>query len=168
MKKITAVLIISMFFVPASLAEKSVDVEIFNAINEKVKEVKVSYKDAEKIERGDLSPLGIKHDFGFSNYILSFGGGKVFIPFSKERSFLRLILRPILFHYSKGFTITKFGANYLWKGKSIYDYGIMCGNQFGMMLGFVGLHIKISWKLREDTHIFVGSSIFFIGYDILG
>ena len=71
MKKIISVLIISMFFVPASLAKNSVDVEIFNALNEKVKEMKISYEDAEKIENGDLSVLGIKHDFGFSNYIIS-------------------------------------------------------------------------------------------------
>lgn len=168
MKKIIAVLIISMFLVPTSLAKNSVDVEIFNALNEKVKEMKISYEDAEKIEKGDLSVLGIKHDFGFSNYIVSVGGGKVFIPFSRERCFFRLLLRPILFQYTKGITITKFGANYLWKGKSIDDYGLMLGNQLGMMLGFIGLHIKIAWKLREDTHIFVGSSILFVGYDRLG
>ncbi|MBC7080995.1 MAG: hypothetical protein H5T44_01920 [Thermoplasmatales archaeon] len=168
MKKFVAILTLALFVLPVSLAENSVDVEIFNAVNEKVKEIKISYEDAKRIEEGDLSPLRIKHDSGFSNYIISCGGGKVFIPFSKERSFLRLMLRPILFHYSKGITITKFGANYVWKGKSIDDYGLMIGNQFGIMLGFVGLHIKIGWKLREDTHIFVGSSILFIGYDKLG
>lgn len=164
MKKIAVILIISLFFAPACMGN-SVDVEVFNPFNEKIKEMKISYEEAEKIEKGDLSALGIKHDFGFSNYIISVGGGKVFIPFSRERSFFRLLLRPILFHYSKGFTITKFGANYLWKGKNMGDYGLMLGNQFGIMVGFFGLHIKIAWKLREDTHIFVGSSILFIGYD---
>ncbi|MEM1513581.1 MAG: hypothetical protein QXW78_03750 [Candidatus Thermoplasmatota archaeon] len=168
MRKITSILILSLFILPTCFAKNSVDIEIFNVFNEKVKEMKVSYEDAERIEKGDLTPLKIKKDFGFSNYIISVGGGKVFIPFSKERSFFRLLLRPILFHYSKGFTITKFGANYLWKGKCIDDYGLMLGNQFGFMLGFFGLHIKIAWKLKEDTHLFIGSSILFIGYDKIG
>ncbi len=168
MKKFVVILMFALLILPICYAKDSVNVEIFNAVNEKVKEMKISSEDAKKIEEGDLSPLGIKHDLGFSNYIISFGGGKVFIPFSKERSFLRLMLRPILFHYSKGITITKFGANYLWKGKSAGDYGLMIGNQFGFMLGFFGLHIKIGWKLREDTHIFVGSSILLAGYDKIG
>ena len=110
----------------------------------------------------------IKFDFGFNNYLISYGKGKVYIPFSKERSFLRLMLRPIFFNYYEGgFTAVKFGANYFWKGKGIGDYGVMLGRQCGFMLGFYGLHIKIAWKLRADTHLFIGGSILIVGKDRL-
>ncbi|HEC82584.1 MAG TPA: hypothetical protein ENI53_01700 [Thermoplasmatales archaeon] len=171
-KKIVSLFMVALFLIPISLVNAEKDkatVEIFDFRGNKIMEKEVSYEKAKEIEKeilnGDFGMLGIKFDFGFSNYLISYGRGKVYIPFSKERCFLRFMLRPIFFNYEKGFTIVKFGANYLWKGKSLGDYGMMFRSQCGMMLGFYGLHIKISWKLRPDTHIFVGGNLLLVGKD---
>lgn len=163
---------VALFLIPISMAnpesEKAI-VQVYDFKGDKIIEKEVTYERAKEIEKdilnGDLGMLGIKFDLGFSNYLVSYGRGKVYIPFSKERSFFRLMLRPIFFNYEKGFTFVKFGANYIWKGKSIGDYGMMLRSQCGMMLGFYGVHIKISWKLRPDTHIFVGGNLLLVGND---
>jgi len=172
--KIVAMLVCVMFLAPlvhdAVAREEMAKVEIFDCFGNKIEEREISAKKLDSLERdiarGDLDVLGIKHDFGFSNYVISYGRGEVFIPLYKERSFLRLMLRPIFFNYfDGGFTIVKFGANYVWKGSTIGDYGIMFRDQCGMLLGFIGLHIQISWKLHPETHIFVGGTLLAAGYD---
>jgi len=173
MRKIIAIFAVVLFLAPLSMAnEEKATVEIFDSMGNKLMESKMSYDKVKSLEmdilNGDIEKLGIKFDFGFANYIISYGRGKVYIPFSKERSFLRLMLRPIFFnYYDGGFTIVKFGANYLWKGKSIGDYGFMLRKHCGVMFGFYGLHIKIAWHLRPDTHIFIGGNIAMVGYDRL-
>ena len=143
--------------------------EIYDMYGNKIEERKISlamlHSLEEKIKKGELDDLGIKWDFGFSNWIISYGKGKVYIPLSRERSFFRLLFRPIFFDYQEGFTMVKFGANYFWKGKSMGDYGIMLRNQQGMMLGFFGIHIRIRHPLQPDTHIFIGTNLLMIGRD---
>lgn len=172
--KLVAVLVCGMFLAPlvheAMAKEEMATIEVFDCFGNKIEEREISARKLNTLERdiiqGDLDILGIKHDFGFSNYVVSYGKGEVFIPLCKERSFLRLMLRPIFFNYfDGGLTIVKFGANYAWKGATVGDYGIMFRDQCGMLLGFLGLHIKISWKLRSETHIFVGGSLLAVGYD---
>lgn len=118
--------------------------------------------------------LGISFDFGFASYVFSYGRGDVYVPLTRdcallspERSFIfRFLLRPVFFnYYAGGMTFVKFGANYLWKGPTVLDYGYMLGDQCGMMLGFYGTHIRIPWLLRPDTHIFVGGSLLTVGYN---
>ena len=100
-------------------------------------------------------------------YIVSYGRGKVYIPLHRDGSFLRFFLRPIFFQYEKGITFAKFGANYAWdRCKTFGDYGIMIRSQRGIMIGFVGLHIKIGHKLTPDTHIFIGGSWITVGNDL--
>lgn len=170
MKKLLSIFLALFFITPLSLAkDDSVTIAVYDFTGNKIFEKIVSQKEAIKIEKdllqGRFHELGIKFDFGIGNYIISYGKGKVYIPFSKERSFLRLMLRPIFFNYEKGITFVKFGANYFWKGKSIGDFGLMLRRQSGMMLGFIGLHVKISHKLKPDTHIFIGNCFFMATWD---
>jgi len=156
--------------VPIRGQDEKVEVEITDFMGNVLLKKEMSTRQAEKLEKEILNgkfSCGIKFDFGFNNYIISYGKGKVYIPLSKERSFMRLMLRPIIFNYEKGFTITKFGANYAWKGAKIGDYGTMLGRQSGVMLGFYGIHIRIRHALRPDTHIFVGGSMAIIGWNKL-
>jgi len=122
-----------------------------------------------------LQLLGISFDIGFTNLVFSYGRGNVYVPMaardgafmSPERSFIfRIILRPIFFNYhAGGFTFVKFGANYIWKGPAFLDFGYLLGDQMGMMLGFIGTHIRIPWILRPDTHIFMGGCLMTVGYN---
>jgi hypothetical protein len=161
-----------MNFANADDENEQATVEVFDSFGNKLSERTVDARELADLERdvmeGDLDFLGINWDFGFSNYIISYGKGKVYIPLSNERTFFRLLLRPIFFnYYDGGFTLVKFGANHVWKGKTIGDYGFMLMEQWGMMWGFFGLHAKISWKMRPETHIFVGGSLLVGGYDRL-
>ncbi len=121
-----------------------------------------------------MARLGISFDIGFSNLIFSYGKGDVYVPMARdcallspENSFIfRFVLRPIFFNYhSGGMTMVKFGANYFWKGQTVRDFGFMLGDQTGMMMGFYGTHVKIPWRLRPDTHIFVGGNLLTVGYN---
>lgn len=121
-----------------------------------------------------MERLGISFDIGFSNLIFSYGKGDVYIPMARdcallspENGFLfRFVFRPIFFNYhSGGMTMVKFGANYFWKGKTVRDFGFMLGDQAGMMMGFYGTHVKIPWRLRPDTHLFVGGNLLTVGYN---
>ncbi len=169
-KKFMALFVLALFVLPLSIAEEEkATIEISDFLTGKVVKRVVSENEAMDIEKdlmeGKTDSLGIKFDFFAPNIIMSYGKGKVYIPFHRSRSFLRLVLFPIFFNYEKGITVVKFGANYLWRGKSIGDYGFMLGRQCGMMLGFAGVHIKISYKLRPDTHIFIGVNWFTVGND---
>jgi len=135
----------------------------------------VTDREANKIEKGILNGdtsslekyIPRKFDFGIMSYIFSYGKGKIFIPFHNDRSFIRIFLRPIFFQYEKGFTIAKLGANYAWdRCKKIGDYGIMMHRQRGILIGFVGVHIKISHTLKPDTHFLIGGSFITIGNDL--
>lgn len=171
MKKLIALFICLSFLILPIVSPMPVKnkMEVFDTFGNKLMEKEISEKEAKEIEEdlknGDIEKLCIKFDFIAPTLIVSYGKGKVYIPFHRDRCFLRLFLRPIFFNYENGFTIVKFGANYFWKGKSIGDYGCMIRNQFGMMLGFFGLHIKISYKLKPDTHIFIGSAWIIFGWD---
>ena len=155
-----------------SADEEKCTMEIYDVFGNKIEEREVSASLLrsleERLARGDesvIKDMGVKWDFGFSNWIISYGKGKVYIPLSRERSFLRFLLRPIFFEYQKGFTLVKFGANYAWKGKSVGDYGMMLRNQAGVMVGFVGLHIRIRHPLEPDTHLFIGTTLLLAGRD---
>ena len=54
--------------------------------------------------------------WGILTRIISFGSGKVYIPFKLgDRGSIRPIFRPIFWHYpSKGITSVRFGATYSW------------------------------------------------------
>jgi len=170
-----AALLLLMPLLPSvntSAREEKCTMEIYDFLGNRIGEREISismlHSIMERLASGDekaLDDLGIKWDFGFSNWIISYGKGKVYIPLSRERSFLWIILRPIFFNYQEGFTLVKFGANYIWKGKSVGDYGIMLRNQAGCMIGFVGLHIRIRHALEPDTHIFIGSTLLLAGRD---
>lgn len=172
MKRFVVLLIAIMFLFPilanASAKEEKVFVEV-DFQGKKLLSKEMSPEDAQKLEekilRGDVASLGIKFDIGMLNYIVSYGKGKIWMPLHTDRSFLRMVIFPIFFNYEKGLTLMKFGGSYFWKGKSIRDFGIMTGKQCGIIFGFMGLHVKISHKLRPDTHIFIGGSAFTIGWD---
>ena len=150
--------------------------EVYDSFGNKIMEKKIDEQKATEIEnelqQGKVDPallhlLPKRMDFGVLTYVVSYGKGKVYIPFHRDRSFLRLFLRPIFFKYEKGFTIVKFGANYRWdRLKSFGDYGIMLRHQRGVMIGFIGLHIKIRHRLNPDTHIFIGGSWAMMGNDL--
>jgi hypothetical protein len=173
--RIVALFAALLFLMPVAMfsnaSEEKAKVEIFDFYGNKIGEKEMSTDEIKSFKKdildGNFCVAGLKFDFGFGNYIISYGKGKVYIPFSRERSFIRLMLRPIFFHYEKGFTLVKFGANYIWRGKSIGDYGMMFRNQYGMMLGFLGVHIRIRHKLQPDTHIFVGNALLIAGKDKL-
>jgi len=181
MKRIIALfvaisLMIPYAYVNASRNNVKDSIEIYDSFGNKIMEKKIDEKEAKEIEKelqdGKVSPALLhlipkRMDFGILTYVISYGKGKVYIPFHKDRSFLRFFLRPIFFKYEKGFTVAKFGANYMWdRCKSFGDYGIMIRNQRGVMIGFIGLHIKIKHKLNPDTHIFIGGSLAMIGNDL--
>ncbi len=174
MKRIFVAIVALLLLLPAipiKGQEERVRIEITDFMGNVLLKKEMSNSEAEKLEKeilnGNFVLCGIKFDFGFNNYMISYGKGKVFIPLSRERSFIRLMLRPIFFNYERGFTITKFGANYAWKGVKAGDYGAMLGRQSGVMLGFYGVHIRIRHALKPDTHIFVGGSIAIIGWNKL-
>ncbi|RLF52335.1 MAG: hypothetical protein DRN11_01310 [Thermoplasmata archaeon] len=172
MKKILSLLVVALLAMPLSIAkEDKAVVEVCDALGNKIMVKHVELTKAKEIEKelmhGNLRILGIKFDYGIANLIISYGKGKVYIPFSKERSFIRLMLRPIFFNYEEGFTIVKFGANYFWKGKSIGDFGLMLRKHQGVMIGFLGIHIRIRYKLQPDTHIFIGGCWLILGRDKL-
>ena len=174
----------SALLLPASADEDTtfVEVETVDLTTGKVITHLLTYGQAAELDRaaaaGEAAEvtrlLGISFDFGFSNLLFSYGKGDVYVPIARdcaflspERSFIfRFILRPLFFNYHNGgFTVVKFGANYFWKGPVFMDYGYMIGDQTGMMLGFYGLHIRIPWLLRPDTHILIGGSLMVVGYN---
>lgn len=173
---IFAVAILISVVMPSNATESKEKITIYDSYGNKIMEKVVSESQADKIEKSLLSGdatflhkyLPRKFDFGIMSYIFSYGEGKVFIPFHKDRSFIRLFLRPIFFQYEKGVTITKLGANYAWdRCKKIGDYGIMMHRQRGILIGFVGVHVKITHYLRPDSHFLIGASFITIGNDLL-
>ncbi len=179
MKGKIIVFVVAMLLMPAmpftnktSADDGKLTMDVYDFFGNKIEEKEISisllHSIIQRLANGDedaINDLGIKWDFGFSNWIVSYGKGKVYIPLSRERSFLWILLRPIFFNYQEGFTFVKFGANYVWKGKSIGDYGLMLRNQAGIMMGFVGLHIRIRHPLQPDIHIFIGSTLLLAGKD---
>ena len=178
MKRIVSLFLVMSLMVPYfAMAEPSGGkerIEIYDSFGNKIMEKIVSEREAQEIERelmnGNekvLLHLLPKMDFGVMTYVISYGRGKVYIPLHRDNTFLRFFIRPIFFKYERGVTIVKFGANYVWdRCKTVGDYGYMVRNQFGVMIGFVGLHIKIPHKLNPDTHIFVGGSFAMLGNDL--
>lgn len=195
MKKIIVLAIVALF-VPLSVAampsstvrepshteKTSIEIETLDYTSHEALIKEVSVAEAKAIEkdivegriREAIDTLGIRFDFGFSNYVISYGRGDVYVPLSRDRSLLspeksfifRFVLRPIYFnYYDGGMTFVKFGANHFWKGRSVGDYGFMLGDQCGMMMGFFGTHICIPWKLRPDTHLLVGGCLMIVGYN---
>ena len=173
--KLFTILLSCLLVFPLSNLSSSNDldectIEVYNCFGMKLFENKIDELSLLQLEteilNGNFSSLGLKWDFGFASYIISYGKGKVYIPLKNERTFFRFFLRPIIFnYYGGGFTLIKLGANYVWKGKTIGDFGFMTMDQWGMMLGFFGLHVRIRWLVRPETHIFVGSSLMIAGYD---
>ena len=182
MRKIIVLFVVLSLLVPSiaftSNAKTSKEsIEIYDSFGNKIMEKKIDVQKVAEIEKdlqnGKVDPALLnlmpfkRFDFGMLTYVISYGRGKVYIPFHKDRSFLRFFLRPIFFKYERGFTIAKFGANYMWdRCKSFGDYGVMIRSQRGIMIGFIGLHIKIRHRLNPDTHIFIGGSIAMIGNDL--
>ena len=106
--------------------------------------------------------------WGIFNYIISYGNGEIYIPLRSDRSFLKIILRPIFFNYGYGITLTKLGATYIWdKDCTVGNIGLMLGRQRGFMIGFIGLHIRIPHNLVPDSHLFLGAAISINGNNLL-
>ncbi|MCD6222260.1 MAG: hypothetical protein J7K12_01055 [Thermoplasmata archaeon] len=182
MKKVLAIFVVLSLVVPyMAIAnaenEAKEKIEVYDSFGNKIAEKIVTEEKAKEIEqeltegKADAAIMHLlpkRMDFGVLTYVVSYGKGKVYIPLHRDRSFLRLFIRPIFFKYEKGFTFVKFGANYRWdRCKTFGDYGFMVRKQRGVMIGFIGLHIKIGHKLNPDTHIFVGGSFVMIGNDLL-
>ncbi|GEM_PF-6959771 len=105
--------------------------------------------------------------WGILTSIMSYGSGKVYIPFKLgDRGSIRPILRSIFWHYpSKGVTSVRLGATYSWPGEKTWGYrGWMSGPQSGVMMGFMGIHIKLPHKLRPDNHFLMGQTLSIKGY----
>jgi len=106
--------------------------------------------------------------WGIFNYVISYGRGEIFIPLKSDRSFFRMMLRPILFKYNFGVTIAKFGTNYMWDSRNtIGNIGWMLGRQRGFTAGFIGLHIRIPHPLHPDSHIFIGTTLIINGNNLM-
>ena len=106
--------------------------------------------------------------WGIFNYIVSYGRGEIFIPLKTDRSFLRIMLRPILFKYNFGVTVAKFGTNYMWDSRNtVGNIGWMLGRQRGFTAGFIGLHIRIPHALHPDSHIFIGTTLILNGNNLI-
>ncbi|MEA2054683.1 MAG: hypothetical protein U9O96_06190 [Candidatus Thermoplasmatota archaeon] len=106
--------------------------------------------------------------WGIFNYVVSYGRGEIYIPLKSDRSFIRMMFRPIFFKYNLGVTITKFGSNYIWDSKNtMSNMGWMFGRQRGFTVGFVGLHIRVPHKLSPDSHLFIGTSLIINGNNLL-
>jgi len=106
--------------------------------------------------------------WGVFNYIISYGRGEIFIPLKSDRSFIRMMLRPILFKYNFGVTIAKFGTNYMWDSRNtVGNIGWMLGRQRGFTAGFIGLHIRIPHPLHPDSHIFIGTTLIINGNNLM-
>lgn len=106
--------------------------------------------------------------WGVFNYFISYGRGEIFIPLKSDRSFFRMMLRPILFKYTFGVTIAKFGTNYMWDNRNtIGNIGWMVGRQRGFTAGFIGLHIRIPHPLHSDSHIFIGTTLIINGNNLM-
>ena len=179
MKKIVSLILVLSLLMPFMVANAEngkEKLEIYDSFGNKIMEKTISVDEANKIEKdianGKIEPFILKlmpkvRDYGILTYIISYGRGKIYIPFHRDRSFLRFFLRPVFFQYEKGLTIAKFGANYAWdRCKTIGDYGFMIRSQRGILIGFIGLHIRIKHKLTPDAHIFVGGSLITIGNDL--
>jgi hypothetical protein len=112
--------------------------------------------------------FGKTWSWGVFNYIISYGRGEIFIPLKSDRSFMRIMLRPILFNYNAGITVAKFGTNYMWDGmNAIGNIGWMLGRQRGFTVGFVGIHIRIPHSLHPDSHLFIGTTLILNGNNLL-
>jgi len=106
--------------------------------------------------------------WGIFNYIVSYGRGEIFIPLKSDRSFFRILLRPILFKYNFGVTVAKFGTNYMWDSRNtVGNVGWMLGRQRGFTAGFIGLHIRIPHALQPDSHIFIGATLIINGNNLI-
>ncbi len=106
--------------------------------------------------------------WGVFNYIISYGRGDIFIPLKSDRSFFRLIFRPIFFRYNAGVTVAKFGTNYMWDSRNtVGNVGWMLGRQRGFTVGFIGIHIRIPHPLHPDSHLFIGTTLILNGNNLL-
>lgn len=143
-----------------------------DGINKKMNETLNILKNAailpENFDSHFLSLLRKEWGWGILNYVISYGKGEIYIPLKSDRSFLRLLLRPIFFKYNIGFTMTKFGATYIWDRSNVVgNMGFMLGRQRGFMVGFIGLHVRIPHKLNPDSHLFIGAAIMINGNNLL-
>ena len=104
---------------------------------------------------------------GILTSIMSYGSGKVYIPFKLgNRGSIRPIFRPMFWNYpDKGVTSVRLGATYAWPEEKTWGYrGWLSGPQSGLMRGFMGIHIKLAHKLRPDTHFLMGQTLSIRGY----
>jgi len=120
-------------------------------------------------EKYDSSFLfGKTWSWGVFNYIISYGRGETFVPLKSDRSFVRMMFRPIFFNYNAGITIAKFGTNYMWdSGSTFGNIGWMFGRQRGFTVGFIGIHIRIPHALHPDSHLFIGTTLILNGNNLL-
>lgn len=112
-------------------------------------------------------PFHREKRWGILTSIISYGSGKVYVPFKLgDRGSIRPILRPIFWNYpSNGVTSVRLGSTYSWPGEKTWGYrGWMSGPQNGVMMGFMGIHIKLSHKLRPDNHFLMGQALSIKGY----
>jgi hypothetical protein len=135
----------------------------------------IGKRTCELLKAKNILPQGFRHKDFFSSLffhrekrwgiltsIISYGSGKVYIPLKiGDRGSMRPLFRPIFWHYpQKGFTSVRFGATYSWPGTTTWGYrGWMAGPQSGVMMGFTGIHIKLSHKLRPDNHLLMGRTL---------
>jgi len=106
--------------------------------------------------------------WGVFNYIVSYGRGEIFIPLKSDRSFVRMMLRPIFFNYNAGITVAKFGTNYVWDSmNTVNNIGWMLGRQRGFTVGFIGVHVRIPHALHPDSHLFIGTTLILNGNNLL-
>ena len=136
---------------------------IFNVLKEK----KIVPQGAKSCELFPSFPFQREKRWGILTSIISYGSGKVYVPFKLgNRGSIRPILKPIFWHYpSKGVTSVRLGAAYSWPGEKTWGYrGWISGPQSGIMMGFMGIHIKLSHNLRPDTHFLMGQTLSIKGY----
>ncbi|HHH78012.1 MAG TPA: hypothetical protein ENL18_02215 [Thermoplasmatales archaeon] len=116
----------------------------------------------------DRTIFGKTWGWGVFNYIISYGRGEIYIPLKSDRSFVRIMLRPILFNYNAGITVAKFGTNYMWDSmNTVGNVGWMLGRQRGFTVGFVGIHVRIPHALHPDSHLFIGTTLILNGNNLL-
>jgi len=116
----------------------------------------------------DRFMFGKTWGWGVFNYIISYGRGEIYIPLKSDRSFVRMMLRPILFNYNAGVTVAKFGTNYMWDSRNtVGNIGWMLGRQRGFTVGFIGVHVRIPHALHPDSHLFIGTTLILNGNNLL-
>lgn len=149
-----------------NIAEEEIDITV-NEILETLRSANILPED---FNLKQVLPVFRKKEWGWGilNYVVSYGRGEIYIPLKSDRSFLRLLLRPIFFKYNLGFTVTKFGATYMWDSNNVVgNIGFMLGRQRGFMIGFMGLHVRIPHKLKPDSHLFIGGVLIINGNNLL-